>query len=415
MSETRLRLEAATRAAFENFSGRIGVAVSGGSDSLALLHLCVEAFGADRVCAATVDHQLRPDSADEAETVGRIAAQLGVGHHILKWNRPDEQGNLSDQARRARYRLLVQWAEQSEVAAVAIGHTADDQAETFLMRLARRSGLSGLAAMPERRDISGIAFLRPLLSFRREDLRDYLRSLDVAWVDDPTNFDERYERVRMRAALPELEQHGIGPGVLADVARQLSDARAVVDQVAYDFLIEHTKVDKGDLLVSRDALRSALPEIRRRVLAHALNWVSGASYGPRSHALTRALSDIDAGRDTVLHGCLMLCNNKQVRICRELAAVSGKTVPADAVWDERWVVEGPGNVGPYSVTALGAEGLLDCPDWRGTGRPRASLLASPAIWRGERLIAAPVAGYSNGWKAELSSGTRDFYMSILSR
>ena len=181
MSETRLRLEAATRAAFENFSGRIGVAVSGGSDSLALLHLCVEAFGVDRVCAATVDHQLRLDSADEAETVGRIAAQLGVGHHILKWNRPDEQGNLSDQARRARYRLLVQWAEQSEVAAVAIGHTADDQAETFLMRLARRSGLSGLAAMPERRDISGIAFLRPLLSFRREDLRDYLRSLDVAW------------------------------------------------------------------------------------------------------------------------------------------------------------------------------------------------------------------------------------------
>ncbi|MFV2034995.1 MAG: tRNA lysidine(34) synthetase TilS, partial [Halocynthiibacter sp.] len=167
----------------------IGVAVSGGSDSMALLcllsQLC-ERHKAHRLSVVTVDHGLRPDAAAEATHVAETCAGLGHQHTVLHWRGWDRSGNLQDRARQARYSLIADWATASGISTVALGHTADDQAENFLIRLARESGVDGLSGMSSRRKIKDVMFLRPMLTATRSELRDFLRDRGIRWVDDPS-------------------------------------------------------------------------------------------------------------------------------------------------------------------------------------------------------------------------------------
>lgn len=128
---------------------------------LSLLHRLSAAAGT-HLEAVTVDHGLRPEAAEEAVFVARYAGTLGLRHETLRWRGWDGQGNLQNAAREARYRLMADWAERRGLPCVALGHTADDQAETVLMRLARRAGVDGLSAMAPRSDRHGITWLRPL-------------------------------------------------------------------------------------------------------------------------------------------------------------------------------------------------------------------------------------------------------------
>ncbi|WP_114967069.1 tRNA lysidine(34) synthetase TilS, partial [Alkalilacustris brevis] len=181
----------------------LGVAVSGGGDSVALLLLVADWAAARgvRLRAVTVDHGLREGAAQEAEAVARLCAELGIGHDILRWQGWDGQGNLQDAARRARQGLIAGWARDHGLAAVALGHTRDDQAETVLMRLARGAGVDGLSGMAPLRLAVGLAWLRPLLDVGRAELRALLRARGVPWAEDPSNEDARFQRVRARRAL----------------------------------------------------------------------------------------------------------------------------------------------------------------------------------------------------------------------
>ena len=146
--------------------------------------------------AVTVDHGLRAESAAEAEFVAAACAKIGVSHETLKWNRSQSTGNLQDQARRGRYGLIARWAQGRRITHIALGHTADDQAETFLMNLARGSGIDGLAGMRHRWSDDGITWTRPFLLQDRADLRAWLSRRGIAWVDDPSNEDTAYQRVK---------------------------------------------------------------------------------------------------------------------------------------------------------------------------------------------------------------------------
>jgi len=180
--------------------GPLGVAISGGGDSTALLLLLHAARRA--VLAVTVDHGLRPESAAEAAAVGALCAARGIPHDTLVWAEGPESGNLQARARQARRRLIADWARGRGIGDVALGHTLDDQAETVLLRLARGSGVDGLAAMAAVAEGDGVRWHRPLLGIGRGALRDWLRGEGVAWIDDPSNEDPRFDRVRVRAASP---------------------------------------------------------------------------------------------------------------------------------------------------------------------------------------------------------------------
>lgn len=385
---------------------RIGVAVSGGSDSMALLHLLAE-WGRAELYVATVDHGLRPEAADEAAFVAKTADHLGVPHTTLRWRGWDGQGNLQDAARRARYGLLAGWSGEHDLSAVALGHTRDDQAETLLMRLARGAGVDGLSAMRAHFSRDGATYLRPLLAASRTDLRSFLEARGVGWIEDPSNADEGFDRVRARQALRSLEPMGLTAASLAEVAAHMADARDALNDRAARIVMEIGRSTGGDLVFDRTRLRQLLHEDWHRILSAALRWVSGADYPPRAQPVD-ALARAVAGRsNTTLHGCLVMVSDMTVRITREHAAVAGVIGATDTVWDGRWRLTGP-HAPDLEIRALG-EALRDVPDWRATGLPRASLLASPSVWRGNRLISAPVAGLENGWKAQV--GRLDAFIS----
>jgi tRNA(Ile)-lysidine synthase len=294
-----------------------------------------------------------------------------------------------------------------------MGHTADDQAETVLMRLGRAAGVTGLAGIPLLRVQDGITVLRPLLDLTRADLRAFLRRNGAGWIDDPSNDDPRFDRVRARQALAALAPLGITVGALADVARNMAGARAALDRYAVDAACDLAIVDAGDLLLDRAGFGLLPEETARRSLAGALQWVGGGEYPPRRRPLLAALAAIAAGRSASLGGCLVLARGRQLRICREHAAVRDLRCPADAVWDRRWRLSG-GDPGGCTVAALGRGGLDRCRDWRLTGRPAVALIATPAVWRGADLVAAPLAGSGNGWRADLVRGRDNFPVSRLS-
>ncbi len=387
-----------------------GIAVSGGSDSLAMLYLLAEKGWP--IAAATVDHQLREGSRTEAEVVAEHCERLSVPHTILTWDRPDLSGNLQDKARRARYRLLSDWARETGFKTISLAHTMDDQAETFLMRVARGSGIDGLCGMSGYRVDQDITWMRPFLTTRREELRAYLSSRNVAWIDDPSNEDEGFDRIKARKALKMLEPLGLDAEKIWDVTFNLQDVRSEMDYRARGVFESSGREDHGDLVFEGAATKASQlgHETRRRMINAALLWVSGADYPPRKEAALDLSIAISKGIIHTLSGCVVTSSD-DIRFAREFNAVKDLKTPTTQLWDGRWHLSGP-HAPDLVVRALG-EAVKDTP-WRDTGLPRQSLLASPAVWQGETLIAAPVAGLANGWTAQ-ATGRGNFNEFLLRR
>jgi tRNA(Ile)-lysidine synthase len=392
----------------KNPPSRLGVAVSGGSDSLALLHLLEQAAIA-RLSAVTIDHGLRPEAAGEAAHVEHVCAELGVPHAILELDGREGGGNLQDWARRGRYSAIADWAKGQGLDAVALGHTRDDQAETFLMRLSREAGVGGLAAMKDRFTRDGMMFHRPLLAVSRAGLRDWLAGQGADWVEDPSNDDENFDRARARKALFALSPLGVTADALATVAVQLRAADQALARTASDWASLHIKETDGDLVIDRARFLTLPKEIARRILADAVLWISGAEYPPRRDALASLRTAIRGRVNMTLGGCLFLNSSMTCRVTREREAVRDATAGSHELWDGRWRLDGPHQKG-LEIRALG-EAVGSCPRWRETGVPRQSLLSSPAIWRGDALVAAPVAGLANGWMARADA--RDTFARFL--
>ncbi|EAQ23635.1 tRNA lysidine(34) synthetase TilS [Roseovarius sp. 217] len=396
---------------------RLGVAVSGGSDSLALLHLLHDwqRAGGPALAAVTVDHGLRPEAGAEAAEVAHICARLNVPHHTLHWQGCGGSGNLPDRARRARYTLMSDWAAAQGLTDIAIGHTQDDLAETFLMRLARGAGVDGLAAMRPRWTQEGVTFHRPLLGLAREALRDHLRGLRQTWIDDPTNVDTSYLRPRAREILAALAPLGLDAATLAEVACNLSDARTALSHTTHAAARTLTRVEAGDLLIDHAGFANLPDEIARRLLHGALQWLTGAEYPPRGAALSALLAAARAGQTMTLQGGLLLpAKSGHLRLTREYDAVKDLRTPATALWDTRWQAIGPSDPADIEIAALGPAGLSACPDWRLSGLPHASALATPGLWQGDSLIAAPLMGWPNGWALTLRRDQDNLLMALLS-
>ena len=419
LSETDEDILASVRGKFHAMvPKRLGVAVSGGGDSVALLHVLSRCFEAGQVelFAATVDHGLRREATREAEGVAELAAGMDIPHEILTWSGWDGTGNLQDQARRARYRLLGGWARAKGIAILTTGHTADDQAETVLMRLARSAGVSGLAGIPERRTIEGITVLRPFLNQTRAALRQYLVRNDLTWVEDPSNQDERFERIRMRRALEALEPLGLTVDRLSTVAQNMAQAREALDWYTFLAAQDLSSVQGGDIVLDQRRFRTLPGEIGRRLLVRAINWVSHSDYPPRSAPLRDLMDAVRRGRSMTLSGCIVLHQGGSVWVAREYSAVAQKRCKPGEIWDNRWrmMPEDGRDTSGLDVRALGRAGLAHCPDARATGLPVPVLQASPSVWRGGELIAAPLAGMPAGWAAQLVYGGEEFFASLLS-
>jgi tRNA(Ile)-lysidine synthase len=281
---------------------RLGVAVSGGPDSLALLLLAAAARPGG-VEAATVDHGLRPESAGEADMVAQLCERLEVPHATLTahWRTPPVTA-IQERARRERYRLLGFWAEERGLPAIATAHHADDQAETLLMRLMRGAGVRGLAGMRPRSIAPGteVRLLRPLLGWRRSELQQACASAKVTAVADPSNADEKFERVRMRHALGDAEW--IDAAAVARSAANLAEADSALDWAMRREWKQAAREDHGVITYRPGDVPR---EILRRIAARAVRKL--ASEGEkdlRGAELDRLIATLTEGGSATLRGVL---------------------------------------------------------------------------------------------------------------
>ena len=267
--------------------------MSGGPDSLALLLLANAALPG-RVAAATVDHGLRAESADEAASVGSLCGELRVPHAVLTIE--VARGNLQAEARAARYAALAHWAKAESLEALATAHHADDQAETLLMRLGRGSGVAGLAGVRARGQVPGseLLLLRPLLGWRRSELAGVVAAAGVAAVDDPSNSDERFDRARLRKVLAGADWLDVP--ALAASAAHLAEADAALDWAARREWAECVTREALGLTYRPQAPRA----VALRVLARIVTELDGVA--PRGSAVARLFDALVARQPASIGG-----------------------------------------------------------------------------------------------------------------
>jgi tRNA(Ile)-lysidine synthase len=275
------------------------VAVSGGPDSLALLLLACAAFPG-RVHAATVDHGLRPESRQESEQVASLCRSISCPHDILSVTVPTGGEGTQSEARRARYGALTDWMSGPGLKILLTAHHADDQAETLLMRLARGSGIGGLAGIRDRVTVPGSAggalLLRPLLRWRREELGEIVRSAGVEPVVDPSNDDSRYDRVRVRKHLAQATW--LDPLTLARSAAALAEAEEALEATAAALLAERTQVTGRSMIFRPDGIAD---ELVRRILLQCLRAIAPTAE-PRGDQISDLIRSLRAGQSSTLAG-----------------------------------------------------------------------------------------------------------------
>ena len=267
----------------ENSRGLI-LAVSGGPDSTALLMLAARwakrLKRAPKLIAVTIDHGLRAEAVREAAAVKRLARRLGVAHRTLRWRGKKPNTGLQEAARIARYRLLAETAAGAGYAHILTAHTLDDQAETVLFRLARGSGLMGLAGMaqasplPVGADRMGF-LLRPLLHIPKARLVATLRAAGVAYSDDPSNRDPRFTRARLRALMPDLAREGLSAYGLSRFAARMRRAEATIQfavGAARDALASEPWPERGPVRFDTARFANLPAEVALRLLGRAVAW-----------------------------------------------------------------------------------------------------------------------------------------------
>ncbi|HEX8061818.1 MAG TPA: tRNA lysidine(34) synthetase TilS [Allosphingosinicella sp.] len=279
----------------------LAVAVSGGPDSLALL-LLARAAWPERVRAATVDHGLRPESPAEAEAVARLCGELGVAHRILDVRVEVAGEGLQAAARAARYAALAGWMEAEGLTLLLTAHHADDQAETLLMRLNRGSGVAGLAGVRAAGTVPGsggrLRLLRPLLGWRRSELQALLDAAGVEAARDPSNSEERFDRVRFRLRLAEAPW--LDPAALARSAALLAEAEAALEWTAAPLFAARAQVEEDIVTLRPHGLP---PELLRRLVLRCLRRLAPGAK-PRGEALAAFIARLDEGATATLCGVM---------------------------------------------------------------------------------------------------------------
>lgn len=387
---------------------RLAVAVSGGADSVALALLAAEwaAARGGRVDALTVDHGLRPESATEAAQVGAILTRHRIPHAVLRWAGPRPAAGLQEAARAARYALLEEWCAASGVLHLLLAHHREDQAETFLLRLARGSGAAGLAGMAAVAERRAVRLLRPLLAIPKMRLRATLTVRGERWISDPSNENPAFDRVRIRRLLPQLAAYGLAPERLAGTARRLGRARQALEAAAAEALaIAVSLRPEGYAWVDLAALAAQPAEIRLRALAAIAMCIGGLTATPRLARLERLetalLSPAAGRRRRTLGGCLFTAAGPRALVCREPAALAGPMLVAGRGpfhWDGRFrLVLAAAPCEPLTLRALAAEGwrtaVADAPALARTRLPAPVRPTLPSLWDSQGLLAIPQLGY----------------------
>jgi tRNA(Ile)-lysidine synthase len=394
---------------------RLCIAVSGGRDSMALVILAdtwARRLGG-QVTALTVDHGLRPNSAADAGRVGAWLRERGIDHHLLTWPGTKPTTGIQAAARRARYDLMTAWCRDAGILHLVVAHHQDDQAETYLMRLARGSGEDGLACMAAVVETPDVRLLRPLLAVPRSRLTATLKALGQPWLEDPSNHDPAFARVRVRADLAVARKSGRRSAGWAAEAGRRGRRRMLREAAVSALLARCCVVYPAGYAVIDGTLATAPVEISLAALSRIVLCIGGRDYGPRRDRLLRLhgrLLDGRLRRGATLGGCRILAAGGAVGkllVCRE---TRDPPLPLDVrpgtevLWDGRFQIAVRSAA---RLERLGRHGWAEVvghrPDLRQNPVPAAVRPTLPTVADKAGIRAVPHIGY----RREGEGGTAD--------
>jgi len=390
----------------------LAVAVSGGADSLCLTLMASRwaARRGGRVTALSVNHGLRAEARGEVEQVCAWLRPKGIDHRILSWYGEKPVTGLQAAARNARYNLMTEWCRNASVLHLLLAHTLDDQAETFLLRLQKGSGVEGLSAMAEIRENPSVRLLRPLLGVRKMVLRAALKIEGQEWIEDPSNCDAAFARVRVRQAMLD---GCFDAEALAQSANRFGRARLALETSICKLLACSSLIHPaGFAVLNPKEIFSPPGEVGMRALGRVVSAIGGNNFSPRMDKLERLYKDI---LDVVfkefgfpartLGGCRIMIGNGKYRgrilICREVRGLpKSLLVKANKrlVWDRRFQIQFSSTIQPGSrLAALGEQDWLKIsshdPKFRNCGIPGPVRLALPALFDKKGVYSVPHLGF----------------------
>lgn len=286
---------------------KLAVAVSGGSDSLALCLLLswfIKEYGGELHCL-TIDHQLRSDSLSEAVIVGEILKGLGISHKIISWEGKKPKSNIQEEARFARYSLLTEYCHKNNISYLATGHQKNDQAENFIIRLDHGSGIYGLSGIPSIGEFNKIKIIRPLLNFTKQELQEFLVSQNIKWIEDPSNMNEKFTRVKIRNI---LKRYPEWIDKIATVSNNLLKAKDCIEYFLNKSIKELVEIHSNSVAIKQEGFNELPQEIRFRMLTKLLQDFSNNLKPARGERIENLLAKIETGRAfkaSTLSGCLI--------------------------------------------------------------------------------------------------------------
>ena len=291
----------------------IAVGVSGGADSLALVLRIKEA--GKKPIALTVDHGLRSESGKEAEFVAEVMRTNGIEHHILVWEGNKPEVGVEEAARQARYGLMFEFCHKRGISVLATGHHMRDQAETFLLRLQRGSGVFGLSGILPVSERDGVVIIRPQLAVSPEYLREYLQKKGINWIEDPMNQDEDFARVKIRKFLPKLAEIGLDEKKIALTAQTISNTRAFLQKEVDKFVSNNVRWWDGIVVsLSWIKLKELDIEVAMPVLGQLLQKIGKSIYIPEADDILRILMTKGNFKGCTLGNCELFIAAKRLWI-----------------------------------------------------------------------------------------------------
>ena len=364
----------------------IGIAISGGPDSIALT-LLLNKFKnkySYKLIAFTVDHQLRKESNQEAKNVKNLMEKFSIKHITLEWQNSKPNTKILELARIARYNLLAESSNINKINVMMLGHHLDDQIETFIIRLEANSGLNGLACMSElskiKTDFGNLNILRPLLPFKKQDLINICKEKQMKWNEDPTNYNLKYKRVRVRKILLNSNLHKDFKPVI-DVYNKL---KSNFDNILIYIIKNHIIFNKIGICQIDEKKFQKLPNlIKEKILIILIKIIGGKKYPRKTSNIKHLINKLSKKEKiyATLGGVYIVKNKNKITLLRQFDSTV-KNIPIKSkkiIWDRRFIVENFSEISNLYIGPLTEKDYLNMIKLKKIIRPKLPFYAIKTI------------------------------------
>ena len=391
-------------------SQKIAIAVSGGIDSMVLMKISSlsKKIKSNNIHILTINHDLRKGSKEETLFVRKEADKLGLKVCILTWKGKKPKSGIQEKARKKRHNLLFNYCKKNNISDLFFAHHLDDQIENFIFRMFRGSGIVGLTSFSNFSKIDKINLIRPLIETPKSDLLLFAKKQKIEWIEDPSNLNLDFDRVKIRNVLKNFYDSGFDKKLFLKSIRKLKSINEDIESLTKDYITKYIEVYENIYVIIKKEFFSNSPkEIQMRVIKNCISFFAPEQlYSPKDIKIINILNWIKCNPKVdskTLGGTLFKKNNNVIILYKEVNKLSHiKPVNISKSefksWDNRFLVKSNVKI-DGKISYLGPEGVkilkskkIDVNKAK-KNAPIAAIYSSPAIWQKKRLISAPIFDY----------------------